>query len=262
MDHDLILTKREGGIGFVVLNRPERRNSLNLQMLQILPGILAGIEKKKAIRVIVFRGGGSQSFCAGGDITEFKEHSRNRQNALRIHEALMAAIESVYRIHVPTIAMIHGAAVGAGFEIAMACDIRMSASDAVYGIPGARFGFPIPFRNAFRLISHVGPARAKEMLFTGELIQADKAFEFGLVNAVFSKAALETQTLNLAKRIADNAPLALKAIKHTINHCLEDPSLSRIHDPSHLFVQGFLSEDFQEGLSSIVGKRAPKFKGR
>ena len=261
LEQNLILTSQTGHLAFVVFNRPEKRNSLNFRMLEILPGILRELGKNTDLRVIVFRGSGDSAFCAGGDITEFKHHAESRENAEKWHEILVGAIESVYRLEVPTIAMVHGPAAGAGCEIAMACDIRLVAPDARFGITGSRLGFPIPFRNAVRLVSLVGPAHAKKMLYTGEFIPAEDACRIGLATAMVNKEDLEKRTLALAGEIAANAPLAQRAIKRTIDRVVQDPSLCSVQDPSRWFVEAFLSRDFQEGVNAFLEKRKPAFRG-
>ena len=262
MDQNLILTSQNGHLAFVIFNRPEKRNSLNFQMLEMLPGILRELTQKPDLRVIIFRGSGDVAFCAGGDITEFKQHAQSRQNVEKWHEVLVGAIESVYRVEVPTIAMVHGPAAGAGCEIAMACDIRLMAPDARFGITGSRLGFPIPFRNALRLVSLVGPANAKKMLYTGEFISAEEAQSMGLGTGVVNKEVLEKRTLELAGEIAANAPLAQRAIKRTIDRVVQDPSLSSVRDPSRWFVEAFLSRDLQEGVNAFLEKRKPVFQGK
>lgn len=261
MEQNLILTSQAGHLACVAFNRPEKRNSLTSQMLEMLPEILRELTKSPDLRVIVFRGSGDAAFCAGGDISEFKRHAESRQNAERWHEILVGAIESVYNLEVPTIAMVHGPAAGAGCEIAMACDIRLVAPDARFGITGSRLGFPIPFRNAVRLVSLVGPANAKKMLYTGEFILAEESLRLGLVSAVVNKEDLEKRTLELAGEIAANAPLAQRAIKRTIDGVVQDPFLSSVQDPSRWFVEAFLSRDLQEGVNAFLDKRKPLFRG-
>jgi enoyl-CoA hydratase len=261
MNEELILTVQKDFLAFVIFNRPEKRNALNFQMLQMLPGVLKTLTADPKLRVIIFKGSGGKAFCAGGDISEFKQYGESRENAERWHEVLVGAIESVYNLEIPTLAMVQGPAAGAGCEIAMACDIRVAADDAQFGITGSRFGFPIPFRNAVRLVSLIGPAAAKKMLYTGEFIPAAEAHRLGLASLLASPENLETTTLKLAGEIASNAPMALRAIKKTINQVVQDPSLSAVGSVSQWFVESFLSRDLQEGVNAFLEKRRPVFKG-
>ena len=262
MKQDLILKKREGLFAFIIFNRPEKLNSLNFQMLQMIPGLMKEIEQEEELRIIIFRGSGNRAFSSGGDITEFKEYSQSRDKAEEFHGVLLEAIESVYNMKIPTIAMVNGPAVGAGCEIAMACDIRIASEDALFGITGSRLGFPIPYRNALRLVSLIGPANAKKMLFTGELVPARDAFRMGLTTLVVSGTELESRTFKLASDIAANAPLAQIAIKRTINQVVHDPALATVKDRSLWFVEAFLSDDFKEGVDAFLEKRPPGFKGK
>jgi len=227
----------------------------------MLPGLLSRFAEDQGIRVILFRGSGEKAFCAGGDITAFKKYGESRQNAENWHEVLVGAIESVYNLEIPTLAMVHGPAAGAGCEIALACDIRVVADDGQFGITGSRLGFPIPFRNAVRLVSLVGPANAKKMLYTGEFIPASEALRIGLATLVVSKADLENRALALACEIASKAPLAQRAIKKTIRQVVQDPSLAAVKDPERWFVEAFLSRDLREGVDAFLEKRPPKFTG-
>ncbi len=262
MNGELILTVQRDFMAYVIFNRPEKRNALNFQMLQMLPGVLKTLFANPELRVIIFKGSGGKAFCAGGDISEFKQYGESREAAEKWHEVLTGAIESVYNLEIPTVAMVQGPAAGAGCEIAMACDIRVAADDAQFGITGSRLGFPIPFRNAVRLVSLVGPATAKKMLYTGEFIPAAEAYRLGLATLLASSEDLETTTLKLAEEIAANAPMALRAIKRTINQVVQDPSLSAVENVSQWFVEAFLSRDLQEGVNAFLEKRRPVFKGK
>jgi enoyl-CoA hydratase/carnithine racemase len=262
MGEEMILKRREGDLAFVVFNRPDKLNAMNGEMLEMLPRIMKDLEKEEGVRVIIFRGSGERAFSAGGDINEFREHARSREKAEQAHEKLLAAIETVYRTEIPTIAMVNGPAVGVGCEISMACDIRIASEDASFGITGSRLGFPIPYRNALRLVSLVGPSNAKKMLYTGELVPAGEAFRMGLATRVLPKAELEAKTLELAHEIAQRAPLALRAIKRTVNEIVQDPGLQSVDHLARWFVECFLSKDFQEGVSAFLEKRPPVFQGQ
>jgi len=257
-----LLVQKEGPKAFIVFNRPEQRNSITYEMWREIAGIVGELDQDPAVRVILLTGAGDKSFAAGADITQFKTQRSDPEGARAYNEVVDNALKAIENAKKPVIAMINGYAVGGGLELAVACDLRISSDHAKFGLPAARLGIVISFTDTRRLIHLVGPAYAKEILFTGQLFTAQEAREMGLVNRVVAHDQLRPFTLEMADAIAQNAPLSVQGAKKMINHCLEDPALNRV-DPQdeHLHLSCFMTEDFKEGVNAFLDKRKPVFKG-
>jgi len=158
--------------------------------------------------------------------------------------------------------LIEGYAVGGGCEIVAVCDMRIAAPEAKFGIPIARLGHTLDFRDAIRLQALIGPANLKELLFTDRILDAAEAYRLGLVNAVVPREEIETYTYHLARKLTEKAPLSLRATKRLIRECTYNPSLQGIEDPSALLAACFQTEDFKEGVRAFLEKRTPRFIGR
>jgi len=215
-----------------------------------------------SLRCLVLTGAGDKAFVAGTDIGQFKEF-RTEQDAIEYEERMEREIGALAAVRIPTIAAVRGACTGGGFGIAAACDIRVGSPSARFGIPIARtLGNCLSMASLNLLIELLGPARAKEMLFTARLIEAAEAREIGLVNElVASEESLIPRVEALAEQIAGNAPLTLRAVKEGIRRILA----ARRIDPREgrdLIVSCYLSEDFQEGMSAFLEKRKPNWQGR
>jgi enoyl-CoA hydratase len=226
-----------------------------------LPPILQRWCDDPAARVVILRGAGEQAFAPGDDIAQFVHWGARKALAHSQHlEAFISAVEAFPK---PTIALIHGYAVGTGLEVAAACDLRYAATTARPGIPIARLGHTVDLRNARRLIRLVGLARVKELPFTAELIGPEEAFQIGLVHRVLPPEQLERYTSNMAQKMASHAPLSLMQSKASVQICLDNPELRGIDEPAALAAALYDSEDFRAGVEAFLQKRPlPKFRGR
>lgn len=249
---------RDGPAGFLMLNRPDRRNALNREMWQALPGLVDALDSDPETRLLVLKGAGTEAFAAGADITEFAANRANPELA-RDYEALngkaFAALRATAK---PAVAMISGFCIGGGLALALACDLRIAAEDALFALPPARLGLAYPVDGLRDLLHAVSPAFAKEMLFTARRYTATEALKAGLVHRVVSRDRLAEEMQGLATKIADNAPLTLKASKRAIDQ-LAGRQVG--DDPAILAAACFASADYAEGQRAFLEKRKPRFTG-
>ncbi len=238
-------------IAWITLNRPERLNVLDDEMVS---GILSSLmeARREDIRVVVITGEG-KAFCAGADVRKFK--SMDPLKAFEFSRELNKAFREIWEFQKPVIAMINGFALGGGLELAMACDLRIASDKAQLGQPEITLGIITGGGGSFRLPELVGSAKAKELLFTGEMIGAEEALRIGLVNRVVDHERLEEETRNLAMKIAERPPKAIEVYKALLNgqkHDLESLSFGLI----------FSTEDSKEGINAFLERRKAEFKGR
>lgn len=260
---DSILVEVADRIATVTFNRPARRNAITFEMWHDLRRVIVDLSTDDEVRVIVFRGAGQEAFSAGADITEFETHRKNSAQATLYNAAFDAAMDAAEAAGKPTIAMIMGACVGGGCEFSTACDIRIAADNARFGVPIARLGLPIAFREMRRMIRTIGRAKTMELLFTADLLPADEAHRIGLLNHVVPLADIESFTREMALKIAALAPLVHRVHQQVAARVLEDPSLAGLTAEDHaLAVSPYDTEDFREGWHAFLEKREPEFHGR
>ena len=256
-DRDLLLVNKKDGICTLTINRPQKRNSLTPEAFARLDEELRSAGEDGQTRVIVLRGAGEKAFSAGFDISRLSAVGDYDDK-----DPLEDAILSIERCAAPVIAMIHGYCIGAGCGLATACDLRVAADNARFGITAAKMGMVYPPGATLRLINLVGVAAAKELLYTGALVEAGKAGEIGLVDRVVPADLLHTVAYDLAREIADNSPLSVRGNKRIISLLLEQRSKPQLRQEFlALRKQAAGSLDVQEGARAFSEKRKPVFRG-
>ena len=254
-----ILLQRDGAVASVVLNRPERRNACDLAMWRRLGAVMAELNGDDRLRCVVVRGAGGQAFCAGADIGEF-EAARFSAEQARAYNAVMApAVYALRDCPHPTVALIEGACMGGGLEMAIFCDLRIAGAGASFGIPINRIGHALPLPELAQLIDLVGRPAALELLLEGRIWDAARAEARGLVTRVAPDAEVEAEAYAAAGRIARGAPLAARAHK-ALARRLQDPTALSADELDRPF-RTCDSADYREGVRAFLDKRKPDFRG-
>ena len=260
MTYEMLQVERDGAIAVVTLTRPKVLNALNGQTIAELGDAMAGLGADEAVRAIVLTGAGEKAFVAGADINELavqtpvqgKEHAAAGQRVF----------DRIETLGKPVVAAINGFALGGGCELAMACTLRVAADTARLGQPEINLGLIPGYAGSQRLPRLVGRGRALELLLSGEMITAQRAYEIGLVNRVVPAAELLAEARKLAAALAGKAPIAIRYILEAVQHGAEMPLAEAQHLEATLFGLVATTEDMREGTRAFLEKRQAKWKGR
>ncbi len=257
--YETIKVEKIGPVAKLTINRPDKLNALNGTVHKEGVAALEELKSDDSVRVLVITGAGQKSFIAGADITEFEGKTPVTQRKTFFEKTLFNTIDSFPK---PVIAMVNGFCLGGGNELALACDLRTASDNARFSQPEINLGIMPGGGGTQRLTRLIGEGRSMEMMLTGDMIDAETAHKFGLVNHVYSAEDLEPETMKLAQKIAEKAPIALQMCKEAVKFASRSNLDEGLRREVDLFAICFSTEDKKEGVSAFLEKRKPEFKGR
>lgn len=259
MNYSHLLCEIENHVAVLTINRPDKLNALNIEVIDQLSHCLQDLEDNKSVRCIILTGSGEKAFVAGADISEFAHFSVPQGRALSAqgHEKLFNKVEE---LNTPVIAAVNGFALGGGLELAMSCHIRVASDNARLGLPEVSLGVIPGYGGTQRLPQLVGKGRALEMIASAQMIPADQAASWGLINHVVPQDELLEKCQAIASKIIRNSPTAIAYAIQAVNTAFEE-GRDGYEEEIHLFGEAFGTPDFKEGTTAFLEKRKPKFRG-
>lgn len=260
MEYKNIDVKKEEGIATITISRPKALNALNTETLEELENVLEVLQNDDGVKVIVITGAGEKAFVAGADISEMKDMSVFE--AKKFAELGQKVFRKIELMKKPVIAAVNGYALGGGCELALACDIRIASRNAKFGQPEVGLGIIPGFGGTQRLPRIVGVSKAKELIYTGDMIDAEEALRIGLISKVVEQDKLLEEAYGIAKKIMSKGLVAVSLAKEAINKSLEVDIDSGMEYEANAFAMCFGTQDQKEGMAAFLEKRAPKFEGR
>ncbi|MDH3689058.1 MAG: enoyl-CoA hydratase-related protein [Gammaproteobacteria bacterium] len=261
MTETLVYVNRENEIARLILDRPEKRNAINLAMWQRIPLLVAKVESDSKIKVIIVQGRDDAVFAAGADLDEIGEVLASREASGRYVDAVHRAEDAIGTCSKPTLAMIQGHCVGGGLELAMACDLRFASTTSRFAIPPAKLGLVYSMASTCRLVSLVGVAKAKELLFSGRSFDAHEAAQIGLINQLFDPGEVVAQTNKYATTICRRSQSSVRVAK-AIVQAVVDGDAAGNSEVRERIIDIFTGEDAKEGVAAYMQKRPPNFTGQ
>jgi enoyl-CoA hydratase/carnithine racemase len=253
-----LLVHQDGPVLRVTFNRPDQRNAMSWSMYDGLEAACESADAEDAVRVMVLRGAGDESFVSGTDISQFQEFGSG-EDGVAYEETITRIVGRLESVRVPTVAAVSGYCIGAGLALAAACDLRVATPTARFGVPIARtLGNCLSMNSVALLVHHLGPARTLDLLLRARLLTADDAVAAGFVTEMCEPGELDTTVDEVAERLATHAPLTMWAAKESVRRL----RIASLPDGDDIVRTVFGSQDFREGVSSFVAKRRPEWTGR
>lgn len=258
---DKMLSRKEGKVGIMTFNNPEKHNAVSFEMWSAAEAILADFLKDPEVRVVVLTGAGGKAFVSGADISKFADE-RQSEEAVQRYNALVEKLYShIYEFPKPTIAMIRGHCIGGGLNLAICCDVRIATDGSRFALPAAKLGLGYGYPGLRRYVQTVGTPVTKEIFFSARQYNAAEALARGMVNSVVTDGELEAAVMDLANTIAGNAPLTIATIKQCLTEVHHDPDNRDLDKCAAMVKACFASNDYVEGRKAFLEKRKPVFSG-
>jgi enoyl-CoA hydratase len=260
VENNHVLIEGFDNISWLKINRPDSLNALNSEVVESLEYALRDLEQDAAVNVVVITGAGEKAFVAGGDIKEMEAMAPLAARAFARKGQQL--IEYIEKMHKPVIAAVNGYALGGGLELALACDFIYASEKAKLGLPEVTLGVIPGFGGTQNLARLIGPNKAKELIFSGKILSAQQAKEWGIVNEVFPAEELQAKVMQIAQLIARNGMIAVASAKDAVVNGLNMTKEDGLRYESSLFATLFATEDQKEGMRAFIAKRKAEFKGR
>jgi enoyl-CoA hydratase/carnithine racemase len=258
---DKMLSAKEGRVGIMTFNNPEKRNAVSFEMWAAAETILDDFAADPNVRVVVLTGAGGKAFVSGADISKFESERASQEASQRYNAQVERIYSRIYTMEKPTIAMIRGYCIGGGLNLAICCDMRYATAESRFALPAAKLGLGYGYNGLRRYIDTIGPVATKEIFFTACQFGAEEALRWGVVNHVVADGELESKVMETANIIADNAPLTIRGIKISTVEVLKDPADRNLDRAAEAVAACFASSDYIEGRDAFLAKRKPNFTG-